>query len=66
MPENLLTRTQVAAMVGVHPLTIRVWERTKRITPTAYIGRRPRYSLEAVEKAFTKTPVQTKKTPGDE
>ena len=56
MPNELFTRTEVADIFGVHPLTVRTWEKTGVIKPVLYVGIYPRYSVEEIEKVASERP----------
>jgi len=67
MKKELFSRTEFADIAGVHPLTIRAWEKTGKIQVSCYVGIFPRYSVEEISKAITETPVViNKETPGHE
>lgn len=53
MEHQVLTRKQVATIFGVHPLTIRKWERKNLLQPAYYQNGKPRYSLDTVAKVVT-------------
>lgn len=56
MKKKLFTRTEVAEIFGVHPLTVRDWQKNGLLPSAFYVGRRPRYSLDDIEKVATKEP----------
>jgi MerR family transcriptional regulator/heat shock protein HspR len=49
MTEDIYSISDVAAMVGVHPQTLRNWERAGLITPQRMAGNRRVYFDEDVE-----------------
>ena len=65
MKNKLVSRTELAALLSVHPLTIRTWEKSGRIKPVLYVGLRPRYAIEDIEKMTGETPTVKSKTDGN-
>lgn len=51
--EQILSRSEVAAMFGVVPKTVRRWERANVITPAYYQRGRPKYRLSDVQNIVT-------------
>ncbi len=50
LPDELLTREQAAAVLGIKPDTLAVWATTKRYSlPYTKIGRSVRYRLSDIE-----------------
>lgn len=51
MPEHLLTPEAAALLLGIHPETLRLWARTKRV-PALKIGNQWRFEKEALLACF--------------
>jgi len=56
MPNNLLTTVQAAALLGLHPDTLRLWRKQGRGPKCFKVGNRFRYSQEAIEAFLNNCP----------
>ena len=52
---NLFSRKEVAAALGVTTNTVYEYERQGFITPVGHVKKSPRYSVESIEAIYTKS-----------
>ena len=60
MEKKLLTRKEVAAKFSVEPLTVREWEKQRKLPVDRKINNRPRYDADVVSNLFKETTTNDK------
>jgi len=48
IPDKLYTRKEIAAILGVDPMTVRRYEKEGKIVPVLKMKNRPRYTIESL------------------